>query len=136
MRPSEPGRKTSTASEPSRGHIFFSQSTDDGATWSLLSTLEGMPGREGWNDPKNQPPGHLGLPAILEKAPRDKLVKFYKDFYRPDLMAVIAVGAGCAPPAASVDSTATAASGAKTIAAIPGAQAEWPDSLTTREVNR
>ncbi|MEO8698910.1 MAG: insulinase family protein [Kofleriaceae bacterium] len=34
----------------------------------------------------------IGLPAILEKAPRDKLFKFYKDWYRPDLMAVVAVG--------------------------------------------
>jgi len=41
------------------------ESSDGAQTWSLLSTLEGMPGREDWNDPKNQPPGHLGLPAIL-----------------------------------------------------------------------
>lgn len=41
------------------------ESRDDGATWSLLSTLEDQPGRAGWNDPGNQPPGHLGLPAIL-----------------------------------------------------------------------
>jgi zinc protease len=34
----------------------------------------------------------IGLPAIIEKAPREKLVQFYKDWYRPDLMAVIAVG--------------------------------------------
>ena len=34
-------------------------------TWKLLSTLEGQPGSEGWNDPANQPPGHLGIPAIL-----------------------------------------------------------------------
>ena len=41
------------------------ESRDRGATWSLLSTLDGQPGREAWNDPANQPPGHLGLPAIL-----------------------------------------------------------------------
>jgi photosystem II stability/assembly factor-like uncharacterized protein len=41
------------------------ESTDGGATWSLLSTLDGQPGRGDWNDPANQPPGHLGLPAIL-----------------------------------------------------------------------
>ncbi|MEO7735740.1 MAG: pitrilysin family protein, partial [Kofleriaceae bacterium] len=34
----------------------------------------------------------IGLPEILDKAPRDKLHKFYQDWYRPDLMAVIAVG--------------------------------------------
>jgi photosystem II stability/assembly factor-like uncharacterized protein len=41
------------------------ESRDGGATWSLLSTLDGQPGRTAWNDPANQPPGHLGLPAIL-----------------------------------------------------------------------
>jgi len=34
----------------------------------------------------------IGVPEILDKAPRDRLYKFYKDWYRPDLMAVIAVG--------------------------------------------
>ena len=34
----------------------------------------------------------IGLPEILDKAPRDTLYRFYKDWYRPDLMAVIAVG--------------------------------------------
>jgi photosystem II stability/assembly factor-like uncharacterized protein len=41
------------------------ESGDGGETWSLLTTLEGQPGREEWNDPANQPPGHLGVPAIL-----------------------------------------------------------------------
>jgi photosystem II stability/assembly factor-like uncharacterized protein len=41
------------------------ESKDGGATWSLISTLDGQPGREAWNEPANQPPGHLGLPAIL-----------------------------------------------------------------------
>jgi photosystem II stability/assembly factor-like uncharacterized protein len=41
------------------------ESRDGGATWSLVSTLDGQPGRTTWNDPKAQPPGHLGLPAIL-----------------------------------------------------------------------
>ena len=34
----------------------------------------------------------IGKPDIIKKAPRDTLVRFYKDWYRPDLMAVIAVG--------------------------------------------
>jgi photosystem II stability/assembly factor-like uncharacterized protein len=41
------------------------ESRDGGETWSLLSTLEGQPGREEWNDPAHQPPGHLGVPAVL-----------------------------------------------------------------------
>jgi photosystem II stability/assembly factor-like uncharacterized protein len=41
------------------------ESRDQGVTWSLLSTLEGQPGSDTWNDPAAQPPGHLGVPAIL-----------------------------------------------------------------------
>ncbi|MDX6513834.1 MAG: hypothetical protein QOE36_3338 [Gaiellaceae bacterium] len=41
------------------------ESRDGGVTWSLLTRLEGQPGREGWDDPANQPPGHLGLPGLL-----------------------------------------------------------------------
>jgi len=41
------------------------ESRDGGKTFSLFTTLDGQPGREGWNDPANQPPGHLGVPAIL-----------------------------------------------------------------------
>jgi photosystem II stability/assembly factor-like uncharacterized protein len=41
------------------------ESRDGGVTWSLLTNLEGQPGSEAWNDPANQPPGHLGVPAIL-----------------------------------------------------------------------
>ncbi len=41
------------------------ESRDEGATWTLLSTLEGQPGSDGWNEPENQPPGHLGLPGLL-----------------------------------------------------------------------
>ena len=40
------------------------ESRDGGVTWSLLSTLDGEPGRDSWNDPSKQPPGHLGLSAI------------------------------------------------------------------------
>ena len=41
------------------------ESRDGGVNWSLLSTLDGQPGRDSWNVPANQPPGHLGLPAIV-----------------------------------------------------------------------
>jgi photosystem II stability/assembly factor-like uncharacterized protein len=41
------------------------ESRDGARTWSLLSTLDGQPGRDDWNDPAKQPPGHLGLPATL-----------------------------------------------------------------------
>jgi photosystem II stability/assembly factor-like uncharacterized protein len=41
------------------------ESRDEGATWSLLSTLEGQPGSESWDDPANQPPGHLGISALM-----------------------------------------------------------------------
>ena len=34
----------------------------------------------------------IGKPEIIKGAPRETLVRFYKDWYRPDLMAVIAVG--------------------------------------------
>ena len=34
----------------------------------------------------------IGLPDILKTAPREALVRYYKDWYRPDLMAVIVVG--------------------------------------------
>jgi photosystem II stability/assembly factor-like uncharacterized protein len=41
------------------------ESRDGGATWSLLTTLAGQPGSEGWDDPANQPPGHLGVSALM-----------------------------------------------------------------------
>jgi photosystem II stability/assembly factor-like uncharacterized protein len=41
------------------------QSTDGGETFSLVTTFEGQEGREAWNDPAQQPPGHLGLSAII-----------------------------------------------------------------------
>ena len=34
----------------------------------------------------------IGLPEILKTAKRDTLYRFYKDWYRPDQMAIIAVG--------------------------------------------
>jgi photosystem II stability/assembly factor-like uncharacterized protein len=41
------------------------ESRDGGISFSLLTTLDGQPGRGSWNDPNKQPPGHLGLSAIL-----------------------------------------------------------------------
>ena len=41
------------------------ESRDGGVTWSLITTLDGQPGRGDWNDPAKQPPGHLGLPGLL-----------------------------------------------------------------------
>jgi photosystem II stability/assembly factor-like uncharacterized protein len=41
------------------------ESRDGGRTWDLLSTLDGLPGRDDWNDPSKQPPGHLGMPGLL-----------------------------------------------------------------------
>ncbi len=34
----------------------------------------------------------IGTPAVIESATREQLVRFYRDWYRPDLMAVIVVG--------------------------------------------
>ena len=41
------------------------ESRDGGVRWSLLSTLDGQPGRSYWADPAYQPPGHLGMPGLL-----------------------------------------------------------------------
>ena len=51
------------------------ESRDRGATWSLLSTLEGQPGSEAWDDPSNQPPGHLGISALMFD--RDDSARFW-----------------------------------------------------------
>ena len=55
-----PGRLLAGVEAPG---IF--ESRDRGDTWSLLSTLAGEPGSEGWDDPANQPPGHLGISALM-----------------------------------------------------------------------
>jgi photosystem II stability/assembly factor-like uncharacterized protein len=51
------------------------ESKDDGQTWSLVSTLAGEPGSEDWDDPANQPPGHLGISALM--ADRDDAARFW-----------------------------------------------------------
>jgi photosystem II stability/assembly factor-like uncharacterized protein len=71
------GRKVSKVSTLAAAHgrllvgveapgIF--ESRDGGVTWSLLSTLAGQPGSEVWDDPANQPPGHLGISALMTDA--------------------------------------------------------------------
>jgi photosystem II stability/assembly factor-like uncharacterized protein len=80
----EDGRRFSKVSTLAAGHdrllvgveapgIF--ESRDGGETFSLLSTLAGEPGSEGWDDPANQPPGHLGISGI-ELHPDDP-ARFY-----------------------------------------------------------
>jgi photosystem II stability/assembly factor-like uncharacterized protein len=68
------GRKVSKVSNLAvkNGRVLVSveapgifESRDEGATWSLLSTLAGQPGSEVWDDPANQPPGHLGISALM-----------------------------------------------------------------------
>ena len=51
------------------------ESTDGAKTFSLVSTLDGAPGREVWNDPSMQPPGHLGLSAIIPDADDPKKIR-------------------------------------------------------------
>jgi photosystem II stability/assembly factor-like uncharacterized protein len=73
----EDGRKLSKVSIVSAAHgrvlvgveapgVF--ESTDGGETWSVKTTLAGEPGSDGWDDPANQPPGHLGISAITQDA--------------------------------------------------------------------
>jgi photosystem II stability/assembly factor-like uncharacterized protein len=42
------------------------ESRDGGKSFSLLSTLDDQPGRDKWNDPANQPPGHLGISQTMQ----------------------------------------------------------------------
>jgi photosystem II stability/assembly factor-like uncharacterized protein len=41
------------------------ESRDGGETFSLMTTLSGQPGSENWDDPKMQPPGHLGISGFV-----------------------------------------------------------------------
>jgi photosystem II stability/assembly factor-like uncharacterized protein len=71
----EDGTRFSKVSNVSAGHgrllvgvespgVF--ESTDGGKTFAVKSTLAGQPGSEGWGDPANQPPGHLGISAVFQ----------------------------------------------------------------------
>jgi photosystem II stability/assembly factor-like uncharacterized protein len=73
----EDGRKVSKVATlaASRGRVLVGaeapgifESRDGGDTFSLLTTLAGQPGSEAWDDPANQPPGHLGISAIMPDA--------------------------------------------------------------------
>lgn len=44
------------------------ESRDGGDTFRLLTTLAGQPGSENWDDPKMQPPGHLGISGFVTEA--------------------------------------------------------------------
>src|SRR5436305_1648807 len=70
----EDGRRFSKVSnlEATHGRLLVGveapgifESTDGGATFALKTRLEGQPGWEGWDDPANQPPGHLGISSIM-----------------------------------------------------------------------
>ena len=51
------------------------ESRDGGVTWSLLSTLSGQHGSESWDDPAQQPPGHLGISGFVTD--RDDSERFF-----------------------------------------------------------
>jgi hypothetical protein len=40
-------------------------SRDGGRSWTFLTSLSGQPGSESWDDPANQPPGHLGISGFV-----------------------------------------------------------------------
>ncbi|MDQ3822981.1 MAG: exo-alpha-sialidase [Actinomycetota bacterium] len=70
----ENGRKLTKVSGLTAAHgrvlagaeqIGIFESRDGAETWSLLTTIEGVPTRETWDDRELQPPGHLGVAAML-----------------------------------------------------------------------
>jgi photosystem II stability/assembly factor-like uncharacterized protein len=72
--PDDGGFKLSKVSSLAVGHgrllagaesagIF--ESRDGGETWNLLTTMGDHPAAGDWNDPAKQPPGHLGISAIV-----------------------------------------------------------------------
>ncbi|HEU0035682.1 MAG TPA: insulinase family protein [Kofleriaceae bacterium] len=74
----------------------------------------------------------IGLPEIIKGAPRDTAVRFYKDWYRPDLMAVIAVGDFEDPAAIEKQIVATFSDLPAATKARPRPHGEVPKSTGTR----
>jgi hypothetical protein len=56
-------------------NIGLFESRDGGQTFSLVSTLDGASGRDVWNDPAMQAPGHLGLSAIMPDADDEQKIR-------------------------------------------------------------
>src|SRR3954471_7599802 len=63
-----------------RMHLGAGERTTDKITQALLEGTRYA----------TRPP--IGDPGVIERATRDALLRFYRDWYRPDLMAVIVVG--------------------------------------------
>jgi zinc protease len=76
------------AIERERGIVLSEWRQHLGATARTLDKVRGVQ-LEG-SRYANRPP--IGDPDIIGKATREQLVRFYNDWYRPDLMAVIVVG--------------------------------------------
>src|SRR6185436_4814701 len=83
----------------------------------------------------------IGLPEILKTAPREALVRFYKDWYRPDLMAVIAVGDFADPAAIEKqiaakfgDLKGPARPRPRSVAGVPKADGTRITAVTDREL--
>jgi len=83
----------------------------------------------------------IGLPEVLKTAPREALVRFYKDWYRPDLMAVIAVGDFADPAAIEKqiaakfgDLKGPARPRPRSVAGVPKADGTRITAVTDREL--
>lgn len=81
----------SAAVEAERGIILgeWRSRTDGGGVGSRISERYLGAVLRGSRYPERMP---IGLPTIIETAPRSEMVRFYHDWYRPDRMAVIVVG--------------------------------------------
>ena len=64
-RRSRPSRRRPVECSSASRRRASSRAATTAQTWSQLSTLAGQPGSDDWDDPANQPPGHLGLSALM-----------------------------------------------------------------------